>query len=351
MQENKKSYKTKALKYFIVFLCVMFVMTFVSRGIYAYRLPVVKSTAIRNTTLEHNVKSEGTIQGSRELPVTVLPDLRILQVYVKKGDTVNEGDALMQLDKPFLEQYISELSASIETDKLTRNDYYTAEAWNSAKILTYSIEQKQAELQRYQQILENDAVVCSQISGMITDVKVIAGDLTTDAACFLVADLSQNLYFRSEISKDQHKYLFANDKVTLSFHNDDVTLSDCAISSIIESENPDMYYVQIPLSASDSSLTIGEYGILSYSVTTSERFECVSSGCVHQDGSINYVFVITQKESVLGMEYRVVRRNVDIIDKNDKYVAISGSGLNEEDKIVEYSSKDLTDGQIVKYSE
>ncbi len=353
MNENKKSYKTKALKYFIIFLLVMLVMTFVSRGIYAYRLPLVTTDIIKNTTLEHNVKCEGTVQGSHEMPVTVPADVRVLQVYVKKGDTVSIDTPLMQLDKQFLEEYISQLSVSIETDKLTRNDDYTAEAWNSAKILTYSIDNKQAQLEKYQKLLENDAVICSQINGMITDVKVVPGDLTTQSACFLIADLSQNLYFRSEISKDEHRYMFANDKVMLSFHNGETVLTDCVISSIIESDDPDKYYVQIPLifSESESSVSIGDYGFLSYCVTTSERYDCVPSECVHEEGSRHYVYVITEKESILGVEYRVVRRNVNITDKNEKYTGISDSGLTDKDRIVSYSSKELADGQIVKCTE
>ena len=140
MNEKRATIKTKALTYFLLFLAAMLIMTFASRAVYAYNLPRVTVSSVRYTKLVHQIKSSGVVQTSRSLPLIAIPELRIAEVCVKSGDVVEENNVLMKYDRAYLEDYIEKLSRQIEIDILTRSDYYTAQAWNSAEILTFQIE-------------------------------------------------------------------------------------------------------------------------------------------------------------------------------------------------------------------
>lgn len=346
MNEKQTTLKTKALKYFLLFLAAMAVLTFVSRGIYAYKLPRVTVTNMRNTTLNNQIKASGTAQASKEFPLYAVPELRIAEVCVKNGDTIANQDVLLKYDTDYLENYIEKLSQQIKADTLTRSDYYAAQAWNSAKILTFQIEDNKEKLETYQQLLDNGAVMLSQTNGMITEVKVNVGDFTGETAGFIVADISKNLYFSGQITEEQSKLIFAGDLVNLTFKNGRVRLKDCKIKSILAMDSDEAYHMEIPLDTSE--VTIGEVGQMSATIMSEERYDCIPLEAIHKNGEQSYIYLIEESEGFLGTEYHVSARNVKVEEQNDSYAAVLDSGLNSKDQIVLYANKKLYDGQIVR---
>lgn len=349
MSRSKPEFKIRALKYFILFLTAMLIMTFVSRGIYAYKLPRVNSTNMRNTLLSYKIESCGIAETSRELPIVVLPDLRIAEVCVKNGDVVDVGDVILKYDEEYLKEYIHKLSIEIETDKLTKSDYNSASAWNSAKIIAFSIEEKQKKLAEYEQLLEKNSEIHSKMKGMITQVKVSAGDFTNNAACFMIAEVSKNLYFSADITGAQSQLIAVGDKVNLSFKNDKIRLDNCVITSITESDSGDAYTVIIPLK--DAVVSIGEVGTLSVTVMSEQKYDCFPLEAVHTNNGQSFVYIITENESFLGNGYKVVKKSIDIAEENDIYAAAIDSGISKDDKIVSYATKELYDEQNVRYIE
>lgn len=346
MNEKNTTLKAKALKYFLLFLAAMLILTFVSRAIYAYRLPRVTVSGIRNTTLNYQIKASGTAQTTKSLPLYAVPELRVAELCVKNGDTVAEGDVLLKYDTAYLEDYIAKLSRQIEIDTLTRSDYYTAQAWNSAKILTFQIEDNQEKLKAYKQLLDNGAVMLSRTNGVITDVKVNAGDFTGETAGFMIADASQNLYFSVEITEEESKLIAAGDLVNISFRNGKVRLEECEIKSVTATDSDDIYKVEIPLDTSE--VTIGEIGQMSVKVMSDERYDCIPLEAIHQNGNQHYVYLVEESEGFLGAEYHISLRNVSIVEQNESYAAVQDSGLTSEDMIVIYTNKELYEGQVVR---
>lgn len=348
MGEKQRFLKIKALKYFLIFLTVMAILTFASRAIYAYKLPRVKITNMKNTTLNYQINAFGTVQTSKEIPLYAVPELRIAEICVKKGDTIEKQDVLLKYDAAYLEDYIEKISQQIEIDTLTRSDYYTAQAWNNAKILTFQIEDNKEKLEAYQQLLDNGAVMYSQTKGMITDVKVSAGDFTGETAGFIVADVSKNLCFSGEITEEESKLIFAGDLVNLTFRNGRIRLDDCKIKSIL-ADNDDsdkIYHVEIPFESSE--VTIGEVGQMSVTVKSEESYDCIPLEAIHKNGEQSCIYLIEESEGFLGTEYHVSVKNVKVSEQNKDYAAVADSGLNSKDQIVLYTNKELYDGQIVR---
>lgn len=123
MDEKQTIQKMKILKYFLLFLAAMLILTFVSRGIYAYHLPRVTISNMKNTTLDYQIKATGTVQTKSSLPLYAMPELRITKVYVKNGDIVEKGDMLLKYDTTYLVDYIAKLSKQIQIDTMTRSDH------------------------------------------------------------------------------------------------------------------------------------------------------------------------------------------------------------------------------------
>lgn len=343
---EKMKLKTKALRIFFIFLALMLILTFVSRGIYSYRLPRVSLTSITNQSISYTVKSYGTLESSKILPTYALSNLRIEEVCVKQGDTVAVDDVLLKYDTEYLEEYVRKLSRQIEIDKLTRADYYKAEAWNNAKIVDYSIEEMQQELSDYQALLDNGAVLFSKMDGIITAVNAGAGDLTSETAAFLIADMSGSLYFSADISEEDAKRISAGSMVNLNFRNGEVLIEDCKIASIMAADSENMYRVVIPLEQSE--LTVGEVGQLSASVMSEEHYDCIPLEAVHTESVQSYVYILEESEGFLGMEYRISKCNIIVAEQNETYAGVENSGIKNSDAIVLDSTKELYDGEAVR---
>lgn len=92
---------------FVIFLMVMYVLTLVSKSIYAYQLPIVETAQISQKYIKHTLEEEGVVVAGGELPVTTVSGLRIGQLFVAVGDRVEEGTVLAQIDLVDLEELIS----------------------------------------------------------------------------------------------------------------------------------------------------------------------------------------------------------------------------------------------------
>ena len=125
--------KKKALKWFIYFIIFMFVMTVVSRGVYAYRLPKVTTDHLQIISLDHSIKGEGSVKENMEEAVVVLSDIRVSEVCVKEGDVIEEGTVLFKLDDDDLKEQIQLLQNDVATAKLQLSDLKANEALVAAE--------------------------------------------------------------------------------------------------------------------------------------------------------------------------------------------------------------------------
>ncbi len=64
-----------------------------------------------------------------------------------------------------------------------------------------------------------------------------------------------------------------------------------------------------------------------------------------------YVYVVEEQEGILGMEQRIRKIAVTVPDKTESYAAVESSLLTEESRIVTDSTKELSEGSVVRVVE
>lgn len=102
------------LRWFIGFLCVMAALTFISRQVYASKLPVVSAESFTQQNIIHTVKAAGSVQYDSVQPVFLPQGAVIDKVCVHSGDKVEKGDVLAQLNIQSLKRSADELEAQIQ---------------------------------------------------------------------------------------------------------------------------------------------------------------------------------------------------------------------------------------------
>lgn len=257
MKEESKQW---AVKIFICFLAAMFIMTFVSRAVYAAKLPKITYTTMKYQKIPHTIKFEGSVDALKktpvylpsglrvesvkancgdsvgrsnviiqldrryldetivqmeneltmelgssmtyspegQVPVFTLPGLRIMEICVSTGDTVTQGDTLFKLDTEYLNKFTEQLRRDLNTDILALNEL--AAAGESDEGLRTGISEKQQTYDEYRRLIESGCIIKAPSSGTVTDVQVMVGGMTMDTAAVLISS-SPELSASVELAK------------------------------------------------------------------------------------------------------------------------------------------------------
>ncbi len=211
-------------------------------------------------------------------------------------------------------------------------------------------EEKTRKLAKLKDLQAIGGIITSDISGFVTKVNITPGERSNDLGCILLALTEESFNFCASITKEQRKYVNIGDTAHIYFQRGSHTLENIRIERVEEDPaNPENYYIYA--SVPSKNLTIGETGVLEI-VKQSEHYPyCVSLEALHGDGIHIYVLVLHEKETILGTELYVERRNVKVLDKNETYAALEAGTITEQENIVLTSTKPIVGGDIVRLFE
>lgn len=202
------------------------------------------------------------------------------------------------------------------------------------------------DLAKYQEIKDVEGQITAKQSGMVTDIYISVGGRIPDSAVMLIADDSVPCQFKTMIDKEQKKYVSLHDKVSLKLDGSS-RKTEVSVDYLSESETmPGSYDVYINLP--EGTGTPGLSGTMEHAETGEKYSCCVSPMALHSENSRNYVYVVKEREGILGMEYYIEEVNVRILDENENWIAVEGA-LDSESQIVISSTKEIGNGEIVRF--
>ncbi|MBD5496022.1 MAG: biotin/lipoyl-binding protein [Lachnospiraceae bacterium] len=204
----------------------------------------------------------------------------------------------------------------------------------------------QGELAEYQVIKDAEGQITAASKGLITDIYISIGNRTPDTAVMLFADDTIPCQFKVTIDKEQKKYVSLNDIITLKLDGSSRG-EDFKIDYLSESASmPGNYdiYVNLP----EGMGTPGLSGTMRRSEAGEKYSCCLTPAAVHKVDTRSYVYVVKEREGILGMEYYVEQIYVKVLDENEYWIAVEGA-LDDDSKVVENSTMELRNGEVVRY--
>lgn len=206
----------------------------------------------------------------------------------------------------------------------------------------------QEKLAAYQEILNGEGKITAPLSGMVTDVYVQAGGRVPDTASLLMADNEVPCQFRATLTKEDKTYVNLNDEVKLKLG--DRNEFGATVDYLTENENaPGSFTVIIRLP--EETGTPGQSGTISCVKAGEKQPGCIPLLALHENsGGTNYVYVVGEREGILGTEYYVEEINVSIVDKNEKFAAVEGA-ITTESQIIQSADKEIKKGDVVRLAE
>lgn len=206
------------------------------------------------------------------------------------------------------------------------------------------VESIQEKLAAYQKILDGEGKIAAPMGGMVTDVYVQAGGRVPDTASFLMADDEVPCQFRVPLTKEDKTYVNLGDDVKLKLGEKKEI--NAVIDYLTENENAPGSFTAI-LRLPDETGTPGQSGTITCAKSGEKRPCCIPLPALHEEQNKSYVYVVGEREGILGMEYYVEEINVTVVDKNDKFAAIEGA-VTEESRIIQSADREMKRGDVIR---
>lgn len=190
-------------------------------------------------------------------------------------------------------------------------------------------------------------IIC-EISGYVSRISARAGERTTDASALVLSDAAGEKLFQAALPPEEKAYLMPGDKISLSFPNGGKQLFGVPIEAVGELEDGSC---QITAKISDTQVTIGQTAEMTLEKDIG-RYECsIPLSALYKDDSSDYVFLIEEQNTILGVELTARKRKVKVIDQDQSYAALEADALTDEEKFIVEADKDVKDGTRVRPAE
>lgn len=203
------------------------------------------------------------------------------------------------------------------------------------------------QIAEYQAIIDREGKITADMSGMVTDVYVEVGGRVPDTASFLLADDEVACQFRTTLTKEQKSYVNLNDDAKLEL--DGRKAINVTIDYLAENESAPGTFTALIKLPEETGMP-GMSGVLRCAKAGEKHPCCISLLALQGQNDRYFVYVVSEREGILGQEYYVEEINVSVIDKNDNWAAVEGA-LTEDSRIIISSTGEVAKGDVVRLSE
>lgn len=216
---------------------------------------------------------------------------------------------------------------------------------NTQEINALAIAQKEEALEKLLALQACGGQITAQTAGTITGVFVSVGQKTPDTAAFTVAQTGENIRLTAQISKEDAKYVEEGDAAVAQ--KGSVKQEGFTVSAIRQNADGSCE-VSFVCEEAAEEFEIGD-AVTVFVTRQSARYStAVPVAALHVEQNGTYVYVIEERDTVLGTELFARKVQVDVLEKNSQYAAVEEGGLGVEDKVIIDSDRYVEEGDVVR---
>lgn len=268
---------------------------------------------------------------------------------------VTEKQAALDSASVALEEKQEQLESSTSTaedakkaaERAVEDAGLSADIDHTQEINAISLEQFQKQLEKLKTLKQQNGEITAPSSGIITKVCVETGQKTTDTAAVVMSDEQSGLFFTTTTDSKNREYLSVGDNATITGVGKET--SDCSIVSLETSEDGSSIKVSIAMQGDD--FLPGESAQMTATRKSESYDYLVPVTAVWQENNKAYVLLLETENTVLGEQYIARKAEVQILDKNSSYAAVSGNSLSADCQIITDSDRTAGNGDVVRMTE
>ncbi|MHC1723352.1 MAG: efflux RND transporter periplasmic adaptor subunit [Aminipila sp.] len=339
-----------------VFILSILVLTFVSKTVYNYNLPIVTATIPVSGKLDKTETVKGIAEWADKVEVCTNTEGNMEEIFVKQGDYVRKGQPIARLslseekisknrdsayelqqvdmDIKNAEEDCSDIKKLYEQGAAPKIEYEKVDRQLKALYI-----KKQKLLLEYQDTLQPDSlVVYAPDNLVISELPVHKGQKVSSGEIVAVCGVAQNLKVNCSIMIDNN-FVIEGDKCTLenSAHSLEGTVSEIKAEA-------DKKVVAVLIQS--DKVKAGETFDVKFEKKSAEAHTLVPNGALNKDSEGYFLYQIKQREGMLGKEFYVEKLKVYIGD-NDNENTIITKGITFFEPVVLLCNKELSKGETV----
>lgn len=280
----------------------------------------------------------------------------------RKGDA--SGDAAeRETQKAALEQAAAEAKAAYDAAVSSRIDNIrtAARALEDAAMAksTPDSTAKQNDITRQQQELtlskllalkDAGGEVKATVDGIVTQVVVTTGDLTSDGAAVRLADTSEGGRLTVSVDKSYLEYLAVGSPVDLQPVGSKNVISDYTISSVTKNAQDDNL-MDVTIDLPKGVIETGTFVDATIAPKSENYTTVIPLQALRGSQNEYYVLILEEEQGVMGSELVVKRLDVEVVDKDITSAALQEGLLTGEQEIISNSSRMIQEGSKVRRME
>lgn len=280
----------------------------------------------------------------------------------RKGDA--SGDAAeRETQKAALEQAAAEAKAAYDAAVSSRIDNIrtAARALEDAAMAksTPDSTAKQNDITRQQQELALNKLIAlkdaggevkATVDGIVTQVVVTTGDLTSDGAAVRLADTSEGGRLTVSVDKSYLEYLAVGSPVDLQPVGSKNVISDYTISSVTKNAQDDNL-MDVTIDLPKGVIETGTFVDATIAPKSENYTTVIPLQALRGSQNEYYVLILEEEQGVMGSELVVKRLDVEVVDKDSTSAALQEGLLTGEQEIISNSSRMIQEGSKVRRME
>ncbi len=218
---------------------------------------------------------------------------------------------------------------------------------NTIRLKEIEAREIRAQMKKLKKIQRTGGKILSPIKGTVTKIQASVGEVTAETPLLFLADRTAGCRFIAQAEKGQEEYLQKGVSVTLTNEQKKKTSKDLTIDSVkADSEDPDLLEVCVRLPA--DLLEIGDSAKMTVEKKSGTYNTCIPIQALHQANGTYFVYVIREKDTVLGEQLVAGRVSVTVQEQNEMYAALDDGCLSSDDKVIQNADKTIDEDSPVR---
>lgn len=338
-EKLRKTERPEMLKLILVFFAVMAGLTIFSRITYNMILPKVVVEQMGSGEISKSITLQGEVGSEAEVPVFTKEGLVVDGIHVSEGQNVSEGEILYTVDREQVERKIADYQSDVtalsnQISQIRMNGDEDTGMSSELESLKAEYDKIGRELQDYWNIKNAGYGICAKKNGVITVINTQVGQTTQGSADMLIAASSSGLAAIATTGTEEGVFIGKNTVVDISSENG-TNEKNLQVSSIASDLSQNTFTVRVKLSNED--FFIGQTVTMLLKANSKKYDCCIPRSALNLEGGSYFVFGITEEETILGTENKVIKKPVKLLDKNAEYAAVEG--ISEGETIIVQSDK------------
>lgn len=200
-----------------------------------------------------------------------------------------------------------------------------------------------AELER---VAAGGGVLTAPIAGTVQSILTETGRTQDGVSVATLSRSDQGFQLEAATDEKSAEKLSLGDQGKVTYHQDGKAREAVGVVSAIGAAD-DKGQVKVTVTLPEGSYPAGVSAKLELSKRSEQYGACLPLGALRSDGDKDYVLVLQEKNTVMGIEQTVVRVEVTVLDRDSESMAVESSLMGTE-QVVTSSSKPIGEGDRVR---